>query len=362
MIALNTYIPRKDETRFKEMDVVVFPLMAMELAVKQFRTPVTDPDPGHTFKEIERLLFPTRLSQTELSWYLPWLRNQANNIHPNVIRLLERATDPDDIISSQSHVRGDHQNRLARVLDKPFPEETMFRALLETINFAKGQTNPSIDEIVNHLISTSFMTILNENVDSPDLQQDFESARHLAFGFLGWTTMLYTPASRVCPPCDFAIEETLNGYTQGSAFILLKQPSERSRYNAKTFLKGFGLLLPPPNVCYGDEPGEKAAYEATIDLSPADLNYYFLREFAGIKIKWIDSMAAHMEMDMVKGILFLFRFPSFCLGSIPPSNPASPPQAGNENIPRVHDSVIQRYFSPLNNNLLCVLMTNPINL
>jgi hypothetical protein len=88
-----------------------------------------------------------------------------------------------------------------------------------------------------------------------------------------------------------------------------------------------------PNLCFCEEPTEKAAFETVLD--PRDLNFALLREFSGIRIKWVDNIAPHMELDTGTSTLFLFRLPSFCLMNIPQ-------EAGRSE--GTVDSVLQRYF------------------
>lgn len=76
--------------------------------------------------------------------------------------------------------------------------------------------------------------------------------------------------------------------------------------------KYFGFLLWPKNACLCDEGVEKAAFNDTSILGSKDLNFAFLEKFLGISISWVDSLAAHMEFDPAAGVLFLYRFPSFC--------------------------------------------------
>ncbi|KAF8242062.1 hypothetical protein K440DRAFT_591385 [Wilcoxina mikolae CBS 423.85] len=92
-----------------------------------------------------------------------------------------------------------------------------------------------------------------------------------------------------------------------------------------------------PNLCFCEEQPERVAFETTSVLSPRELNFALLQQFSGIKIKWIDNIAPHMELDTATGTLFLFRFPSFCLINIPPKTT----QAQNHT-----ESVLQRYCAP----------------
>jgi len=256
-------------------------------------------------------------SQEQTAWYLHWLTKQIVLLPPGVAHLLD-GSSPN--ISS------------AQLLSE---QPSFVHTFVATAYYARTNPNPSIDDIVNHL-STSTKRLYLRETEPADLLEDMGNARNLVFAIIGWQTMLYTPAFGVTPPDQFAIEDTLNGYNQGHAFISLKQSHTTAQYNSKTFFKGFGLLMAAPNLCFCEEPTERVAFEATSVLSSRELNFALLQQFSGIKIKWIDNIAPHMELDTATGTLFLFRFPSFCLMNIPPKIA----QVQNQT-----DSVIQRYYT-----------------
>ncbi|KAF8533572.1 hypothetical protein BDD12DRAFT_913749 [Trichophaea hybrida] len=265
------------------------------------------------FEEVLSIFPCPELSQGQSTWYLHWLAKQIVLLPPGIVQLLEsnsKTSSGAPLLSEQSR---------------------FIQIFVATSHYAQANPNCSIDDIVNHLSTGTKRLNFCQTVPA-DMLEDLVNARNLVFAIIGWQTMLYTPAFGVTPPDQFAIEDTLDGYNQGHAFISLKQPHNTAKYNSKTFLKGFGLLMAAPNLCFCEEQPERVAFETTSVLSPRELNIALLQQFSGIKIKWIDNIAPHMELDTATGTLFLFRFPSFCLINIPPITTQAQNQA---------DSVLQ---------------------
>jgi hypothetical protein len=77
-------------------------------------------------------------------------------------------------------------------------------------------------------------------------------------------------------------------------------------------------MLPSKNLCISDDPEDCLAFEKTAIVGPDEFNAALLNSFAHINIKWVDTLAPHLEFDKVTNTLFLFRYPSFCHASLPP--------------------------------------------
>jgi hypothetical protein len=212
---------------------------------------------------------------TSLSWYDCWLDKQLKTLPPAIS---ERLQSPLKI-----------------------PEEIA--------RFCKPET--SVDDIANHLLSLGLIES-NETED-----EGRHVARSIAFAILGWQTMLYEPAFGTCPPQQMAIEDVLDGYT-GQAYMTLKQDQSRIKSCLADFLLGFGLMLPSENLCLSDDPEDCLAFEKVAIVGPDEFNAALLKSFTQINIKWVDTLAPHMEFDKATNTLFLFRYPSFCMASLPP--------------------------------------------
>jgi hypothetical protein len=180
-----------------------------------------------------------------------------------------------------------------------------------------AKAEPSIDDMATHLLDLNLIeTNGNEN-------EGRQVARTIAFAVLGWQTMLYQPAFGTCPPQQMAIADLLDGYT-GQAYMTLKQDHSRVRSSLADFLLGFGLMLPPENLCISDDPDDCLAFEKVAIVGPDNFNAALLKSLARINIQWVDTLAPHLEFDRATNTLFLFRYPSFCLASMPAAAEATP--------------------------------------
>ncbi len=174
-----------------------------------------------------------------------------------------------------------------------------------------GKPETSIDDMATHILTLGLIETNGTEDEGRHI------ARLIAFAILGWQTMLYQPAFGTCPPQQMAIEDILDGYT-GQAYMTLKQDRSRIHSCLADFLLGFGLMLPCENLCISDDPEDCTAFEKVAILGPDEFNAALLKSFAHINIKWVDTLAPHMEFDKATNTLFLFRFPSFCVASLPP--------------------------------------------
>lgn len=78
------------------------------------------------------------------------------------------------------------------------------------------------------------------------------------------------------------------------------------------FLMGFGVLLPSKNICLSDDQDVQRSFHQMVEVSAKTFNAYNLHSVAGIRLKWMDALACHMEFNTSTRELSLFRFPSFC--------------------------------------------------
>lgn len=130
--------------------------------------------------------------------------------------------------------------------------------------------------------------------------------------------MLYRPNMQCCPSIQLAIANEMDGH-QGQAHMCLKQNDSACKRHMHEFLLGFGVLLPPRNLSVQQSPEAKIAFNELRKASVASFNAHLLTSIGDIKIKWIDSLACHLEFDTSSNTLFLFRYPSFCAANVPSS-------------------------------------------
>lgn len=73
------------------------------------------------------------------------------------------------------------------------------------------------------------------------------------------------------------------------------------------FLAALGDVLP-----LTDENGKTTVEESCL-LDPRQVNAEVLTKALKMKIKWTDTLGAHLDFDGVTNTLFLFRQPTLCL-------------------------------------------------
>jgi len=218
---------------------------------------------------------------TQIPWYPWWLEQQFKNVPQSIADQLPYSSD-------------------------------FMTAFLKTASFARTQECFSIDDIVAHLLNLDL-------TQARDIGNRWEAVRAFVFAILGWQTMLYSPSFGTSPPQQLAIADVLDGFT-GQAFMVLKQNQTSAKRCLPDFLLGFGLMLPQENICMSEDTEDRQAFESLAVINPGEFNVYLLQSIAKIRVKWVDVLAPHMEFDKATNTLFLFRYPSFCVGNLPSSS------------------------------------------
>ncbi|CAP95159.1 hypothetical protein PCH_Pc21g02620 [Penicillium rubens Wisconsin 54-1255] len=172
-------------------------------------------------------------------------------------------------------------------------QDLSFNALFQGIKdyCAREIEGVSIDEITEYLRAARVF--------------DHTKALHgdqtlLVFAALGWRSMLYEAAFNVCSMQELAIHQDSN------------QP--QSDRPMSVLLKAFGHLLPArsSNSRYlASETGSIASVWQP--LHPEETNTYLLHVLLRVQIRWVDTLALHLDHDKSTKALSLFSYPSFCL-------------------------------------------------
>lgn len=123
--------------------------------------------------------------------------------------------------------------------------------------------------------------------------------------------MLYRSDLGSCPRAHLAIADEMDGH-KGQANICLKQSQMCCKKSMHEFLLGFGVLLPPRNFTISEVSDNKQAFKEIRAADTAAFNAHLLTSLGGLNIKWIDSLACHLDLDRDSNTVFLFRYPSFC--------------------------------------------------
>ncbi|OTB11461.1 hypothetical protein K445DRAFT_46103, partial [Daldinia sp. EC12] len=165
----------------------------------------------------------------------------------------------------------------------------------------------SINDIAQRLSDAGSITILGD--------RQLKSATDLVFSIIGWKTMLYRPDLLSCPPTEICIADETNGY-RGGCHLCLKQFRLSESKHLPEFLLGFGLMLPPRNYNSLEDAEEAKAFNRLKSIKPSTSNAYILATIGGITISWTDCLACHLELDKNARVLYVFRYPSFCMASL----------------------------------------------
>lgn len=233
-----------------------------------------------------------------LGWYNEWLALQFDSL-------------PNDIFNIFPTRKDDGQENTG-------PErkwQPLISAFLRIEECIISTPSITIDQIILQLLDEGFLIV--ESVDNTtSSEQNFQYAQYFIFCALGWQTMLFTPASPSnnsitweAPRLAINEQDGCCGYTHMS----LEQDSRAcSRESLSEFLMGFGVLLPSKNMCLDDDPNIQQAFHQQTEVYPKGFNAYTLNAVAGLRIKWVDALACHLEFNSTTKEISLFRFPSFC--------------------------------------------------
>jgi len=173
----------------------------------------------------------------------------------------------------------------------------------------------TIDQIITQLYDEGILVFpANDTVTS--CEHHLECARYLVFCTLAWQTMLYTPTLSIPSKTThgslmLAIDED-NGCCEYTHMSIQQDSHVCSTEPISEFLMGFGVLLPSTNMCLNDDPNVQRQFHGQTDISAGTFNAYLLSAVAGLRIKWVDALACHLEFNSRTREISLFRFPSFC--------------------------------------------------
>ncbi|KAF5008536.1 hypothetical protein FDECE_5192 [Fusarium decemcellulare] len=176
-------------------------------------------------------------------------------------------------------------------------------------SFVRSNHSCSIDDTVDHLQEAK---VFGDGHD----EEVLDAMRLLVFATLGWTSMIYQPEFNVCAHDRLAVHHD-NGPDSGLVF---------DRYNVSTdmcdrplfvLLKCFGNLLPARSSSITQFAVETSKTAASwVPLYPSELNAYLLHTLLGVHLRWVDSIALHLDYDKSSRTLSMFSFPSICASQL----------------------------------------------
>lgn len=245
------------------------------------------------------------LQPNQMQWYSWWVTEQMK-------------LEPQETFSCLPDFRNDSENQ---------SKESFITLWQEICRHMTTEASISINELITRLAENHVIVSSND-------EAALTNARNLVFTIIGWQTMLYRSDLRSCPRAQLAIADEMDGH-KGHANICLKQSQSCCKKRMHDFLLGFGVLLPPRNFNVSEISENKQAFKEIKVADAAAFNAYLLTSLGGLSIKWIDSIACHLELDRDSDTIFLFRYPSFCVANTCTERPVT-----------LHKSVIYACAAP----------------
>ena len=221
----------------------------------------------------------------DLDWYVAWLSIKREDTPAIISRLIV------------------HGNAVSK--------DAAYNTLHETITaYVCANRGFSIDDVIEHLHANH---ILEDTSDDAA----FDAKRLLVFSILGWQSMVYSPAFHTCPASELAIHHGDNDPDSGFVFEAYTVPAHMCELPLSVFLKGFGNLLPARSgqtALAAVENSRKAASWSA--LYPSEMNAYLLHTLLCVRVRWVDTLALHLDYDKSSRTLSLFAFPSMCAAQL----------------------------------------------
>lgn len=228
---------------------------------------------------------------SDLGWYLSWLAGQITDLPDCLNNLLagDGTGDPVDLS----------------------PNCVFYRVFMAVDEYIRRDDNLSIDEIVQYLTEDS---ILESTMVHPDV---IPAQRLLIFAIVGWQSMLYLPSFNTCSLRELAIHNDINQPDSTLVFDTFKISAELADRPMATLLKGYGNLLPARShelTIVASETSRMAS--SWLPINPQETNAHLLQVLLRIDIRWVDTLALHLDYDKSTRTLSLFRYPSFCIAML----------------------------------------------
>jgi hypothetical protein len=230
-------------------------------------------------------------SSLDFGWYLEWLAQQVRNLPDSLMELIK---DHDNLVSTD------------------FGTDTfLYRTFISVNRFVRESPSPSIDEIIQHLQEELIFDPVDDGTTSNAAQ------RLLVFAVLGWQTMLYLPSFNTCPLSQLEIHQAAGQPNSRLVYDTFKMSADLADRPMAILLKGYGNLLPVR--CQGLTKVASETSRVASSWNPikaTEMNAYFLASCLNISIRWVDTLALHLDYDKSSGTLSLFKYPSLCAATL----------------------------------------------
>ena len=140
-------------------------------------------------------------------------------------------------------------------------------------------------------------------------------AIQLIFIVVGLLTFFYDP---VLDPEDGVLqilcpEKAQTRVSRNDTWVSYSQDMSQVNLPIVTLLRRFGGVKGPIPWTVFNDVEIASSLKAPLDpLISSNLSYFTLKRVAKIDIEWVSSVCLHLEFNMRRKILKLFRFPSLC--------------------------------------------------
>ncbi len=220
-------------------------------------------------------------------WYLRYIRHRLDRIPRLLLALI-----PPDVETQQSSPLENHQKALG--------------ILTAIANLLGSEHDLALSEILKKLEHQGLL------LPRAELRpQGFQ----LIFIAVGLLTFFYDP---VLEPEDEALqilgpEKAEPKVSRNATWISYSQDMSHVDQPIVTLIRQFGGVKGPIPRAVINEVDITSTLKSTLEpLTSLNLSYFTLTRVAQISIEWVSSVCLHLEFDMRRKVLKLFRFPSLC--------------------------------------------------
>ena len=148
------------------------------------------------------------------------------------------------------------------------------------------------------------MSLVNRGLVTEDGTQK-SNVQQMIFSAIGLLSMLFAPSTSYSEGIlSIEVPQLLSSQRRASdTWVVSQQPLGDATASIGDILRRFSSTRGPIAYISGSMN--------EIDmLMASSLNFYTLARFGGLRIKWVDSVCMHLELNRREKLLMVFRYPS----------------------------------------------------
>ncbi|KAK3365466.1 hypothetical protein B0T24DRAFT_635918 [Lasiosphaeria ovina] len=236
-----------------------------------------------------------------LVWYVPWILCKLSSCTPPLEDVFSsRQSSTSTSAAAGSPSSGDSLRVLASVAS--FIIEKGPQVSIDAIASLLAPANNTISEARDDVTTTKLNSV---------------------FSLLSWLTFIYEPAPS--GPSEQIFRIIVGSDGPGIQYFSLSRPHTDKKRKLPYFLKGFGMLLPsrqPGGQLSGEDRNASSGVGKVQPrpLSPHVFNMKVLQSIGYFKVHWTENLPSHLHLNAECDTVSIFKFPSYCLASIPSSS------------------------------------------